>query len=117
MKRISPLSNVNTIDIGTNSIPNINSLILELTLYKGIKVKLNFKDWLGANPTKNCRACVLIVAKKYQELKKTESHNSIETKFKQFQLYANFCNTKHMDPFTEEAYRAYVGKNGELRRL
>ena len=117
MKRISPLSNVNTIDIGTNSIPNINSLILELTLYKGIKVKLNFKNWLGANPTKNCRACVLIVAKKYQELKKTESHNSIETKFKQFQLYVNFCNTKHMDPFTEEAYRAYVGKNGELRRL
>ncbi|MDO6834056.1 hypothetical protein Q4596_00385 [Pseudoalteromonas carrageenovora] len=117
MKRISPLSKVAKIDIASKKISDINSLTLDLTLYKGTKVKLNFKEWIGANPTQNCRACVLKVVKKYHELKQTESHDSIEAKFKQFQLYVNFCITKHIDPFTKEAYRAYVGKGGELRRL
>lgn len=118
MKRISPLNNLNSIDTKLGNLSsNITSLTIELKLYSGKKVVLNFKNWLHNGSTQDCIECVLKVAKKYQKLKDTESHDSIESKFKQFELYTNFCKLKSVNPFSEEGYRAYVGRNGELRRL
>ena len=117
MKRTSPLKSTRKNHIEKKYINNKNDLLVNLTLYSGVKAKLNFELWLNENPDNHYLACVLKVAKKYQKLKKTKSHDSLEAKFNQFQLYVNFCKGKSLNPFSEEAYKSYVGKNGELRRL